>query len=131
MGEHRQEIESLGAALCAIGNGNAVMARDFVEQFSVEFSVYSDPSRHTYEWLGFKRPYVALNLAVLKRGRRAAKAGFRQGAVAGDVFQQGGEAIVSPDGALLYCRVSSGAGDHAPIEELLEALGEYRQASAE
>jgi hypothetical protein len=125
MAEHRQELESLGASLCAIGNGNALMARDFVEQFSVEFSVYTDPSRETYQWLGFKRPYLALDLGVLKRSHRAGKKGFRQGAVAGDVFQQGGEVIVLPDGELLYCRASGGPGDHAPVEELFAALREH------
>jgi hypothetical protein len=131
MAQHKQELESLGASLCAIGNGNALMARDFVEQFSVEFPVYTDPSRQTYQWLEFKRPYVALDLGVFKRGRRAGKAGFRQGAVAGDVFQQGGEIIVSPDGALLYSRASSGPGDHAPVEELLAVLRDPGESSSQ
>ena len=131
MAEHRQEIESQGAALYAIGNGSVVMARDFVEQFSVEFPVYTDPSRQTYQWLEFKRPLLALDLGVFKRGRRAGKAGFRQGAVAGDVLQQGGEVIVSPDADLLYCRASVGPGDHASVEELLAVLRDQGESASQ
>ena len=130
MSAHREEIESAGGRLVAIGNGSAVMARDFVEQFSVDFPVYTDPSRKTFALAGFKRSVLFFGPRTFKRGRAAKAAGFRQGPVAGDPWQQGGEVIVAPEGELLYCRSSSGPGDHAPVPELLEVLHSYADTHA-
>jgi len=130
MSAHREEIESAGGALFAIGNGSAVMARDFVAQFSVDFPVYTDPSRETFAMAGFKRSVLFFGPRTFKRGRAARASGFRQGQVAGDPWQQGGEVIIAPGTELLYCRASSGPGDHAPIGELLTALHRFGDPNA-
>ena len=113
MGEHRSDIESAGGSLFAIGNGSAAMARNFAEQFEIDFPLYTDPSRKTYQLAGFKRSAAFLGPATLKNGIRARKAGFKQGRLAGDAWQQGGELIVAPGNRLLYCQASSGPGASA------------------
>ena len=128
MSQHRASFESLGASLVAIGNGSVPMARDFAEQFEVDFPVYTDPSRKAYVLAGFKRSVLFFGPRTFKHSRRASKAGFKQGAMAGDAWQQGGEVVVAPGNEVLYSRASSGPGDHAPIEELLEVLRLYQEA---
>ena len=128
MSEHRDSFRAAGASLLAIGNGSALMARDFTEKFEVDFPVYTDPGRTTYKLAGFKRSALFFGPRTLGHGRRARKAGFKQGSVAGDPWQQGGEVILAPGGELLYCRASSGPGDHAPVEELLDVLRLYRES---
>ena len=97
------------------------MAADFVEQFQVPFPVYTDPQRASYRVAGMKREF-GLGLKTLRRARRAARAGVRQGATKGDPFQQGGVLVVAPSGEVLWRFVSDGAGDHPTIAEVLAAL---------
>ena len=54
---------------------------------------------------------------------RAYKAGHRQTATAGDVFQLGGVLVIHPEGRLLFRQVSTSAGDHADPATVLAALG--------
>jgi len=128
--QHCSEFEEAGANLVAIGNGSALMARDFQERFEVKIPLYTDPSGRSYELAGLKRSVLFFGLQTMKRGRRAKVAGFRQGRLAGDPWQQGGDVIISPGGEMLYARVSEGPGDHAPIEELLATLRGYVNESA-
>ena len=125
MSAHQSDIEAAGGALFAIGNGSALMARDFAEKFEVDFPLYTDPSRKTYQLAGFKRSALFFGLDTFKNGRRARRAGFKQGAVSGDPWQQGGEVIVAPGSELLFSQASSGPGSHTPIEVLLEVLKAY------
>ena len=106
------------------------MARDFQERFEVPILLYTDPSRRSYELAGLKRSFLFLGPNVIKRGRRARADGFRQGRVAGDPWQQGGEVIISPHGEILYVRASEGPGDHAPVAELLDTVRAYVKESA-
>ena len=121
MGERGSEIAALGASLHAVGNGNALMARDFVEQFAVTFPVWTDPGKETYRLAGF-RHIVSANLDTFKAGRRAVKAGFRQGKTQGDPWQQGGTLVVSGAGRLWFAHAASFAGDHAAMDDVLRAL---------
>ena len=97
------------------------MAQDFVEAFSVPFPVFTDPEREAYRLSGLRRG-VGLGLKTMGRARRAAKSGQRQGALAGDPWQQGGVLILTPEPRLAWHFVSSGAGDHARVEEILNQL---------
>jgi hypothetical protein len=131
MSGYKEQIEAAGASLLAVGNGSALMASDFVESFEVDFPVYTDPSRATYKLVGFKRTALFFGPRTYKHNRRATKAGFRQGRVAGDPWQQGGDVIVAPGDNVLYCRASSGPGDHASLEELLSVLAAYGRSESQ
>jgi len=62
---------------------------------------------------------------------RALRGGSRQGSVQGDLWQLGGVFVIRPGGDLAYRYVSREAGDHAPVEEILEALSREAPAIAE
>ena len=119
--ELRHEIEGHGASVVAIGNGTVHMANDFLEQFSIEIPVFTDPSRATYRLAGLKRSF-GLGLKSIGRGRRAMSQGHRQGATRGDPWQQGGLLLVGTKGEVLFRHVDDGAGDEEDTSLLMAAL---------
>lgn len=121
LGQALPDMEQRGGRLHAVGNGSALMARDFVEQFSVTFPVWTDPGKETYKLAGFQRAF-GLGLKSLGRGRRASSGGHRQGKTQGDPWQQGGTLVLGGDGRLVFAHAADGAGDHAPVGDLLAAL---------
>lgn len=111
--------------MAVIGNGTAVMAQDFAEQFKVGVPLYTDPSRKSYELAGWRRPTGSAILGmgtVLKASARAMKSGFRQGKTQGDTFQIGGVLVIEPSGAVLFEHADKAAGDHANIDDILASL---------
>ena len=97
------------------------MAKDFVEQFEIEFPVYTDPDKLTYRFMGFKRSF-GLGMSSFGHARRAMKKGFAQGMILGDAWQQGGEALFSAKGEVLWSHSASQAGTHSTRKQLLAAL---------
>ena len=116
-------VDSFGPArLQFVGNGTALMARDFVEQFGIRSPLFTDPDRRSYRAMGLQRSF-GLGLKSLARGRRAASAGFRQGATGGDPWQQGGAALFDRDGTILWSSVDGGAGPLLDVEAIRGAVG--------
>ena len=97
------------------------MAQDFQEGFDIDFPLYTDPSRESYKAFSFARGH-GLGLRTLTSGFGAASKGFRQGPVAGDPFQQGGEIVFNQAGEILLKNSADKAGDHIPIDRLLAEL---------
>ena len=62
---------------------------------------------------------------------RALRSGSRQGSVQGDLWQLGGVFVIRPGGELTYRYVSREAGDHAPVDAILEALSKDAPAISE
>ncbi len=107
--------------LVFIGSGNALMATDFREALALEVPVWVDPKRVTYTHLGFHRSFTMLfNPRVWANAVRAARAGFRQVKTQGDPWQQGGVLVVKQGGALVYGYASATAGDHPPIDVVMQ-----------
>lgn len=124
--ERLAEIRGMGAEVVAIGNGTALMAKDFVERFDVRFDVYTDPSKRSYDAAGMVR---GLNISTsgLRSAWRALKGGHIQGRTRGDAMQQGGIVIVDADGEAIFAHADGEAGDHADIGQIVETL---RRAAA-
>jgi hypothetical protein len=124
---HRElaEIERRGGRLAFVGNGSRSFAAGFRDEFGITCGIYVDTKRVSYEALGFRRGGVGTTFrpAVVKNSLRAMGAGFRQGGVQGDAWQLGGVLVVDPDGSVRYRYASAEAGDHAPIRDVLDALG--------
>lgn len=126
---HEDELKSLGVTLAFIGNGTPAMADDFKQELGLEVPLFTDPSRRTYAKLGFRRGGRSIfSLDVLKHAARAMRAGFRQRATRGDPWQQGGVLVVKRGGGPVeYSYASAEAGDHPPLDAVLEAA---RRAAA-
>jgi hypothetical protein len=121
--EVKTDIERRGAKLWVIGNGAPHFAQSFAEETRLEGSVFTDPERALYRALGFKRGLShTVNPKTARNAVRALFAGHRQTAILGDRYQQGGAAVVSKGGELEYVYVSKNAGDHSPIDEVLQAI---------
>jgi hypothetical protein len=120
----RDRIGRAGAKLVLIGNGNRHFARAFREDLGIEAPVYVDTERRAYAALGMKRGVGAAlgSGSALKNAARALRAGFRQGPVQGDAWQLGGVLVVRPGGRVVYRHLSEAAGDHPPVDSILETL---------
>ena len=93
------------------------MAQDFVNKFSITFDLYTDPKKESYLMMGWKRT-LGLSLRSFSEGLKAVNKGFRQGSLAGDPWQQGGEAIITREGEIWWSNPINSAGSHSTIEEL-------------
>jgi len=120
----RERLREHEATLVFVGNGNRSFALAFRDEFKIRSPIYVDTQRRAYEALGMKRGVLAVlgSVGTIRSAARALRAGFRQGAVQGDAWQLGGVLVVRPGGELVYRYLSSSAGDHPPIAELLSAL---------
>lgn len=117
------EIRSRGANLVFVGSGAPHFASAFREEYGIGCPVLSDPDLQSYRALDARRGVVeALSPRLLGNAFRALRGGARQGTVQGDAWQLGGVFVIRPGGRVSYAYRSREAGDHPPVEELLEAL---------
>jgi NAD(P)-dependent dehydrogenase (short-subunit alcohol dehydrogenase family) len=129
------EFRGSGAELVLVGNGGPSFAAAFREDFGLDCPLLVDPELRAYRAAGLRRGYVELlSPRLAGNALRAFRAGARQEAVQGDPWQLGGVFVIRPGGDLMFRHVSRAAGDHARIEDILEALAEnapvIREASA-
>jgi peroxiredoxin len=117
------EIHSRGAELVVIGNGAPHFAAAFREDQSLDGPLLIDPELRAYRAAGLRRGYLEfLSPRMLINAIRALRSGYRQSGVQGDPWQLGGVFVIRPGGELAYRYVSREAGDHAPVNEILDAL---------
>lgn len=119
----RADIEAKGAQIVAIGNGSAYWGKAFVMDENVDFPVYTDPGKRSYDAFGMKNSKLSLlKPAVLRHGRRATSGGFKQTRVRGDAFQNGGVIVINGSGDVTYTHIESEAGNLADLDEVIAAL---------
>jgi hypothetical protein len=117
------EIRRAGADLVLIGNGRPDQATAFARDEVPGVTVLTDPSLRTYRALDLRRGVLATfgprsALAAAKATLR----GHRQTATAGDPWQQGGLAVVTPGGRILFVQQNRDAGDRPDLDGALRAL---------
>lgn len=125
MRDRLPEIRSRDASLVLIGNGSPSFAESFREDLSLADDVVLlvDPELRSYRAAGMRRGYAeVLSPRLATNAWRALRGGHRQAAVQGDPFQLGGVLVVRAGGDVVYRHVSQVAGDHASLDEVLEAL---------
>lgn len=115
------DAKSAGVSIVGIGNGTALMAKDFAETFAIQFPLYTDPKRATYEYFGMKRS-MGLGLGTFWRGYKAGRKGFRQGPTQGDPWQQGGLVLLDVLGNIRWHYVEDGPGRHADLAMIRQAI---------
>ena len=107
--------------MVAIGNGTRLMAEDFVEKFNIPYPLYTDEERETYSLLRLHRG-LGIGIGSVTAGLRLGRQGIRQGKNQGDVWQQGGEALISETGELLWVNRCKTVEQHATAHQILEAI---------
>ena len=119
----RDEIEAAGGQVIAVGNGSAYWGKAFVAEEKVDYPVFTDPGKRSYDAFGMKRSVLGvLKMKVLSHGKRATKKGFKQTRVRGDPFQLGGVIVLAADGAVTYEHIENEAGDLADLDLVIAAL---------
>ena len=117
------EIRQRGAELAVIGNGSPAQAAAFQVEAQLDFPLFTDPGRTAYAAAGLRHGVATvLRPGVLRRGLDAYQRGFRQGAIAGDPWQQGGVFVIRPDGDVRLAHISREPGDHPASAAILAAL---------
>jgi AhpC/TSA antioxidant enzyme len=123
---HRElpHIRKQGAELHLVGNGNRHFARAFGEELKIVCPLYVDTKLDAYRALSMRRGLgsILASVASWKNVARAMKAGFRQGTTQGDAWQLGGVLVVRPGGKVAFRHTSQAAGDHPPVEAVLNSL---------
>jgi NAD(P)-dependent dehydrogenase (short-subunit alcohol dehydrogenase family) len=126
------EIRDLGAELVVVGNGAMNFAAAFREDYRLDSPLLVDPELRAYRAAGLRRGRVeALSPRLSLNALRALRSGSRQGSVQGDLWQLGGVFVIRPGGELAYRYLSRVAGDHAPVNAILEALSKDAPQVAE
>jgi hypothetical protein len=117
-------LRALGANTVLIGTGSPAQARRFATERGVDVPVWVDPERVSYDRAGMVRGFAATlgNVAVWGHGLRASREGFRQGATAGDPWQNGGVLVVDRGGSVTWSFRSRVAGDHPSEDDVRAAV---------
>ena len=117
-------IAARGAALIVVGPAKPEHLAGFREVTGYAGPLYADPSLATFRaaglTYGWRRTFHPLSVL---RGVRAFAAGFRQGARRGNPVQQGGVFVLGPADRVRYEWRDRFAGDHAPMSDVVAALG--------
>ncbi len=117
------EIRDLDADVVVVGNGNLDFARAFREDLDFDGPLLIDPELEAYRAASLRRGRVELlSPRMPLNALRSMSKGFRQGTVQGDAFQLGGVFVIQTGGDLAYHYASREAGDHPPIEDILDAI---------
>jgi hypothetical protein len=121
--QRESELQAMGARLVFVGSGAPHMAAAFAKEHAGPFTVLSDVARKTFQAAGMKRGLVStLRLRLLFNAARAMRAGFRQGKVQGDPWQQGGVLVFDRGGALVYQQLDAVGGDALDLDAVVAAV---------
>jgi alkyl-hydroperoxide reductase/thiol specific antioxidant family protein len=107
-----------------VGPGKPEHLAGFREVSGYAGRLYADPSLATFGAAGLAYGWGrTFHPVSVLRGVRAFTAGFRQGARRGNPVQQGGLFVLGPGDRVRYEWRDRFAGDHAPMAEVLAAVG--------
>jgi hypothetical protein len=112
------------AKLVFIGSGSPKMAKNFMAGQRVYSPVFVDPNRGLYDIIGLEaRKSKAVQLQSFIAGVSVLRKGFRQGRTQGDPWQLGGVVMITNTGEMPYLYKSAYAGDHPPVDDVLNSIG--------
>lgn len=99
------------------------MAADFAQQHAGPHPVLCDPERRAFAAAGMRRTlFATLHWRLVVNVWRALRAGFRQGRVLGDPWQQGGVLVLGDRGQLLHEQTDGVGGDPLDLDAITAAL---------
>lgn len=120
-----EEIKAKGAELVAIGTGDERYARAFIDQENIPFPVLLDEEGDAAEAAAVKRGGM-LDLAgprTMAGALKATAAGHRQHRTGRRPRQLGATFVIGPGDVVRYEHLDDDVSDHAPVDEVLAALG--------
>lgn len=124
MRDVHEEIKTAGADVVAIGTGNQRYAKRFVEEEGIPFPVLVDDDASAAHAASVTMGSIGNilspstyrdSIGTFRRGHRIHKSGKR-------VLQLGATFVVGPGDRVGYSHIDRLTTDHAPIEEVLNAL---------
>jgi peroxiredoxin len=123
------EIQAAGAEVVAIGTGDARYARAFVEEEQIPYPVLVDDDADAARAASVKRGSAlrVLGPSTYAGSVRAWRSGHKVHKPGKRTFQLGATFVVGPGDVLGYSHLDRNTTDHAPLDEVLEAV---RAASA-
>lgn len=119
-----EEIRAAGADLVAIGTGNQLHAKEFVEEERIPFLVLVDDDSQAASAASVKRgsAWNVLGPKTYGDSLRSWKAGYRIHAPGKRVFQLGATFVLGPRDRVRYEHIDETTTDHAPLDEVFSAL---------
>jgi hypothetical protein len=125
--DHQSQIQATGAAIAAIGLGDAKHARSFRDATGITFPLLIDEQRNAYKAARLRKANL---LDLFKRknfiARKEAKAfGYRQHKAGKDPFQLGASFIFAPGNLDVFVHVSETFGDNVSVVKLLDTLVDF------
>jgi peroxiredoxin len=123
--DHNDEITAAGAQIVAIGTGDVRYAAAFVRETDAPFLVLVDDDADaanaasvvTLGWFALLHPRTwKASMEAWRQGHRVHKSGKR-------VTQLGATFVIGPGNVVCYEHIDADSTDHAPIGDVLGALG--------
>ena len=120
-----EELQAQGVELVAIGTGSTRYAGAFVRDEKIPYLMLVDDAAEAARaaqvkvasWYGLLHPSTwKASVDAWKRGARIHKAGKR-------VTQLGATFVIGPGDELRYSHVDADSVDHAPVPDILAAVG--------
>ena len=123
MRDAKEEFDSKGVEVVAIGMGIPAMAADFKAKQSIPFRLLVDPEQESYRALSLKRSATgAAGPQVWLKGAVNVLQGHGISPAKQDWKQLGGALVVDKGGRVLFVHQAEDSADNAPVRRLLEAL---------
>jgi len=120
--ENLDTFNNINVRVVVIGNGQPNFIDGFRNDTGYKGDLFTDPSLKTYELLNFKKSVGSLlGVKTFKSALDALKSGYLQKGIQGNAFQQGGVVVIHPVDKPVYFYISEKAGDHAPLDEIINA----------
>jgi peroxiredoxin len=120
-----EEITGLGAEIVAVGTGDERYARAFIADEKIPFPVLVDDEGEAADAASLKRGSI-FDLAgprTIGGVLRAVGSGHRQHRTGKRPTQLGATFVIGPGDVLRYEHLDDAVSDHAPISDVLDALG--------
>jgi peroxiredoxin len=123
LARHERQFIDKNSRLVVIGPGESQYLRGFREATGYRLDLFADPTRRSFQILGFSSGIGRLiGMKQIKRVLSALRAGHRPGSLQGNALQLGGAAIIETDATIRLLIKEEQAGDHPPVSILLDAL---------
>ena len=120
---HKAELQFLNTNIYVISFGAAPLARRWLEETEIPFTLLLDPQRAAYQAYGLERSLLrSWGAKTFWRYAQLLVLGHRWRGIQGDSGQLGGDFVVDTQGTIRLAYPSRDPTDRPAIEQLLAVL---------